>query len=137
MAGTYDFFDHDADVGIIGKGATIEEAFTEAAQAMFSTMSDFRHAGPDQTVEISFVESDPEIALVTYLNSLLAEARKQGLNLHHFQLFRSDDHWEGISRGKAWSEKEDRGTEVKGATLTMLSVRETSDGWEARCVVDV
>jgi len=27
--------------------------------------------------------------------------------------------------------------EVKGATLTMLEVKESAAGWEARCVVDV
>jgi len=26
---------------------------------------------------------------------------------------------------------------VKGATLTMLSFRQTDSGWEARCVIDV
>jgi SHS2 domain-containing protein len=26
---------------------------------------------------------------------------------------------------------------VKGATLTMLSVRQTDGGWEARCIIDV
>jgi len=26
---------------------------------------------------------------------------------------------------------------VKGATLTMLKVKESAAGWEARCVVDV
>jgi SHS2 domain-containing protein len=31
----------------------------------------------------------------------------------------------------------ERGTEVKGATLTMLSVRRADGGWEARCVIDV
>jgi SHS2 domain-containing protein len=30
-----------------------------------------------------------------------------------------------------------RGTEVKGATLTALSVRHDAQGWQARCVVDV
>ena len=31
----------------------------------------------------------------------------------------------------------ERGVDVKGATLTMLSVAPTDGGWEARCVVDV
>jgi SHS2 domain-containing protein len=31
----------------------------------------------------------------------------------------------------------ERGVEVKGATLTMLSVKQVEAGWEARCVVDV
>jgi SHS2 domain-containing protein len=31
----------------------------------------------------------------------------------------------------------ERGTQVKGATLTALSVRQQGEGWEARCVVDL
>ncbi|MDE2366260.1 MAG: archease, partial [Betaproteobacteria bacterium] len=31
----------------------------------------------------------------------------------------------------------ERGVEVKGATLTMLSVKQAGAIWEARCVVDV
>lgn len=38
----YDFFDHDADIGIVGRGATLEAAFETAARAMFSIM-----AGPN------------------------------------------------------------------------------------------
>jgi SHS2 domain-containing protein len=30
------YFEHDADIGIIGQGATIEKAFEAAAQAVFA-----------------------------------------------------------------------------------------------------
>jgi SHS2 domain-containing protein len=45
--------------------------------------------------------------------------------------------WKVEARGEPWREELERGTEVKGATLTMLSVRHSESGWEARCVVDV
>ena len=46
-------------------------------------------------------------------------------------------HWHGVARGERWRDELARGTEVKGATLTALSVRHSDAGWEARCVVDV
>jgi SHS2 domain-containing protein len=33
------YFEHDADVGIIGRGTRIEEAFENAAKAQFSMMT--------------------------------------------------------------------------------------------------
>jgi SHS2 domain-containing protein len=36
QAGSHDYFDHDADVGIVGRGSTLEEAFEAAARATFA-----------------------------------------------------------------------------------------------------
>jgi SHS2 domain-containing protein len=92
---------------------------------------------PIRRVQITFDEPDPELALVIWLNGLLAEARAEGLALGHFTLEHTGDHWRGTGSGEPWRRDLERGVEVKGATLTMLSVRPTDDGWEARCVVDV
>ena len=45
--------------------------------------------------------------------------------------------WRGGASGEPWRRDLERGTEVKGATLTMLEVKQERDGWRARCVVDV
>jgi SHS2 domain-containing protein len=39
-ARSYDYFDHDADVGIIGRGPTATAAFEAAADATFALMAD-------------------------------------------------------------------------------------------------
>jgi protein archease len=55
-----------------------------------------------------------------------------------FELSRDGSRWTGRAWGETWRADLERGTEVKGATLTMLSVRQSAGaGWEARCVVDV
>lgn len=134
---SFDYFDHDADVGIIGRGPTLEAAFVAAAEAMFAIMVDITAVQPAVAVPVMFDEEDPELALVTWLNHLLAEARSAGLVFGWFQLQRRDGHWLGEARGEPWRPDLDRGVEVKGATLTMLSVRQVDGVWEARCVVDV
>ena len=131
------YFEHDADIGIVGRGPTLERCLESAAQATFAIMADPAAIAPEAQVAVEFREGDPEFALVTWINLLLAAARERGLALCRFQLAREGDRWSGRAWGAPWRKGQERGTEVKGATLTMLSVKQTAEGWEARCVVDV
>ncbi len=131
------YFEHDADIGIIGRGATLEEAFVGAARAMFAIQSDLDAVQPREGIEFGFEEGDSEIALVRWLNALLAVSRERGMALGEFGLAREGERWRGWARGERWRPGLVRGTEVKGATLTMLSVARGATGWQARCVVDV
>jgi len=133
----YAYFEHDADIGIIGRGATVEEAFETAAAAMFSIMTDLADVRAARTVTIGFEEADTELALVRWLNSLLAAARENGMVFVAFRLDRDGAVWRGSATGESWHDGLERGVEVKGATLTMLSVKRAQAGWEARCIVDV
>lgn len=131
------YFEHDADVGLIGRGTTLEEAFESAAAAMFSIMTDLAGVRAARTVKIEFEEADTELALVKWLNALLAVARENGMVFAGFRLERDGVVWRGSATGENWHDGLERGVEVKGATLTMLSVKRAQSGWEARCVVDV
>lgn len=133
----YDYFDHDADVGLIGRGVTLEEAYESAAAGMFALMTGLASVRTSATVRIAFEEADVELALVRWLNALLAAAREHGLVFAMFALERDGAVWRGAASGEPWRPGMERGSEVKGATLTMLAVRHTASGWEARCVVDV
>jgi SHS2 domain-containing protein len=135
--GAYDYFDHDADIGIIGRGDSIETAFVSAAEAMFAIMGTNTCSDASEHVAIAFSEQDPELALVQWLNLLLAEAASRRLLFYRFFLAHHGQAWKGSAEGCPLSTLEVRGTEVKGATLTMLSVSQSAGTWEARCVVDV
>lgn len=132
-----DYFDHDADIGIIGRGPTLERAFESAATATFALMADPQQVRGLGSVEVDFEEVDPELALVQWLNGLIGASRVQGLALGRFSLLRDGTHWIGRAWGDPWSSMHERGVEVKGATLTALSVSQDASGWQARCVVDV
>jgi protein archease len=131
------YFDHDADIGVVGRGETVERCMEAAAAATFAIMADLSRIEPKEQVRVEFTEADYDFALVAWLNGLLAAAREHGLALSRFRIEREADHWHGEAWGAPWQPGADRGTEVKGATLTMLSVKQMGDGWEARCVVDV
>jgi SHS2 domain-containing protein len=131
-----DYFDHDADIGIIGRGATLEDAFVAAALAVFNLMTDPSLVIPRYNIKIYFEETDNELALVIWLNRLLAKSHELNLIFSKFDLQRQAGVWTGHAYGDHWQVSSPRGTEVKGATLTMLKVNQ-NDHWEARCVVDV
>ena len=131
------YFEHDADMGIVGRGGSIEEAFEHAATAVFAMMADPTQIKPQSSVAIEFEEADVDLALVTWLNLLLGHARSWGLIFGRFQLRREGAIWSGTAEGEPWRDGLERGVEVKGATLTSLAVRQQDGIWEARCVVDV
>ena len=132
-----DYFEHDADIGVVGRGATLEEAFESAAAATFAIMADPAAVRPERSVALDFEEADVEIALVRWLNLLLALSHEHGLAFNRFWIERDGVKWRGGAAGEPWRRDLERGVEVKGATLTMLEVKQDRDGWRARCVVDV
>lgn len=131
------YFSHEADIGIAVSGRTPEEAFVRMAEATFSLETDLSAVRPLQAVDISFREEDVELALPVWINLLLSESAIRGLALCRFELTRDDGHWTGRALGEPWRKHHPRGVEVKGATLTLLSVRRTGGSWKARLVVDV
>lgn len=131
------YFEHDADIGVVGRGATLEQAFEAAARATFAVMADLDAVRPLQSVGVEFEEADRELALVRWLNLLLGLARERGLVFSRFWIERDGTRWRGGAAGEPWRDDLERGVEVKGATLTMLRVVQSAEGWEARCVVDV
>ncbi len=137
MHESFAYFEHGADVGIVGRGAQIEQAFEQAAMAVFALMTTLDALLPRQSVAIEFEEADAELALVTWLNRLLGEARSRALVFCRFRLRRNGAHWSGTAAGEPWRAGLERGVEVKGATLTALAVTQQDGIWEARCVVDV
>lgn len=131
-------FSHAADIGVGGEAATIGEAFACAARAMFGVMTDLSLVRPAEEVVIECDASDEEILLVKWLNALLAEADLRGMMFCDFQVELAGGRLRGIARGERYdAARHVPGTEVKGATLTELSVSRTADGWRAQTVVDV
>ena len=131
------YFEHDADVGVIGRGPTIEKAFESAAQAVFALVTDLDAIQANISIDFDFEEDDLELALVTWLNMLLGKARELSLIFCHFHIQRKGNHWYAEAKGENWRTDLEHGVEVKGATLTMLSVKQSDSQWEVRCVVDV
>ncbi|HUE72265.1 MAG TPA: archease [Pirellulaceae bacterium] len=132
-------FPHDADIGVRGIGHSKSEAFEQAALAMTAVITDPAGVSAAEAVEITCEAPDDELLLVDWLNALVFEMATRRMLFVRFEV-RCDDH---RLSARAWGEKVDVGrhqpaVEVKGATMTCLSVGQQSDGlWSAQCVVDV
>lgn len=142
--GAWEHFEHGADVGVRGLGATPEEAFIQAAHALIALVAE-QSGSVETQVEESFAceAGGLEELLVAFLNELiyLLGARQLVFGLFEVAIERrAPGSWRLC--GRAWGEtydpeRHDSTVEPKGATYTALRVAEESGRWVAQCVVDV
>ncbi|MCD6434572.1 MAG: archease [Candidatus Diapherotrites archaeon] len=137
----FELFEHEADIGIRGFGRSMEEAFRNAAKAMFSVMVDLEDV---QTVEqrtIKVSAADAEALLVEFLNSLLSIASMENMLFSEFKVKiekNSEYVLECVAKGEKINLKRHRPKiEVKAATYSQLAVSKRNNRWVAQCIVDV
>jgi SHS2 domain-containing protein len=131
-------FAHEADMGIAGEGATLAEAFAQAALALTAVITD-AVIEPRERVTIECTAPTSELLLVDWLNALIYEIATRRMLFARFDVTTDGHHLQAA----AWGEPLDRvrhrpAVEVKGATYTALAVERLADGgYRAQCVVDV
>jgi len=138
----YELFETTADVGVRGYGSTLEEAFENAARAMFSVMAELSHVRPKLEVAVEVEAEDEEALLVEWLNELLAHS---SINRVLFCDFKVEiEHGEGMIKlkAKAYGEPMDPSrhelrTEVKAATFAMIKVGRVDDRYVAQLLLDI
>jgi SHS2 domain-containing protein len=135
----WEHFPHEADIGIRGRGATLSEAFREAARALVAVIADPESVKTSEAVTIECDAEENDVLLFDWLNALVYEMATRRLLFSRFEVAIKD----GRLRATAWGEPVDAqrhapAVEVKGATWTALRVDQDADGlWTAECVVDV
>ncbi len=135
----WEHFPHQADVGVRGLGATLEQAFGQTALALTAVITDVADVEPKEMVQLSGAAPDAELLLVDWLNALIYEMITRNMLFSRFEV-----HLKGNSfTAQAWGEalevaRHHPAVEIKGATYTELRVAQQPDGsWLAQCVVDV
>ena len=134
----HETFEHQADIGVRGFGASLEEAYENAAAAMYSVMVDIGRIEQRESRTLHVTAGDREQLLVEWLNALLALSDIERMVFSRFEV-----HIEGNDlSGTAWGERLDRPrhvpkVEVKGATYHLLKVADKDGRYTAQCVVDV
>jgi len=131
-------FPHDADVGLRGFGATVEQAFEQTAMALTAVVTDAEIA-PRIALDVHVEAPDIELLLVEWLNAIIYEMAVRRMLFGRFAV-----HVAGTRlQATLWGEPVDiarhaPACEPKGATLTALHVGADQQGlWSASCVVDV
>jgi SHS2 domain-containing protein len=138
VTAAYETFEHEADIGIRGFGGTIEEAFGNAALALYSVIVNIKNVQPKEKKHIAVSAPDHELLLVEWLNALLTLSDIERMVFSKFEMIISGSSLQAT----AWGESLDRvkhepKVEVKGATYHLLSVKEQDGRYSAQCVVDV
>jgi protein archease len=143
-ASSFEYFEHAADVGVRGFGATPEEAFAGAARALFSLVDEGLENVREEVGEpLSCEAPGIEELFVAFLNELISLADSRRLVFRRFDVRIETPpsgplRLTGRARGEAYDPSRHRGTvEPKGATYTALRVGREDGRWTAQCVVDV
>ena len=134
----WEHFPHDADVGIRGRGATLAEAFEQAALALTGIVTDAEIAA-ETAVDVTCDAPDVEMLLVEWLNAIIYEMAVRNMIFCQFKVTLSNTRLQGTMWGETVDQaKHLPACEPKGATYTALRVAQEPDGtWSAACIIDV
>ncbi len=82
----YEFLEHTADIYIRAHGKTMQEAYENAAEAMFEVMTDTQKIAP-QTEDTIEVEAEDQYALLySWLEALLVKFETENMLYSKFQI---------------------------------------------------
>jgi tRNA nucleotidyltransferase (CCA-adding enzyme) len=135
----WEHFEHDADLGVRGFGATLTEAFEHAALALAAAVVDPQRVAHTTAIDIACEAPNDELLLVDWLNAVIFEMVTRNLCFGRFSVTIDGTRLRGRALGEPLdAAKHELGTEPKGATYTELRVSREPDGtYVAQCVVDV
>lgn len=139
----YEYLDHEADIGLEVRGASLEEALRDGVLGLLALLVDPETVEPREVVPVEASGEDPGSLFVALLNAVLAAVDVHRMFFRDFELTRLeqvDNQW--VAEGRLYGEPIDLGRhaveiEVKAATYGGLLAERTESGWRLRCVLDL
>jgi SHS2 domain-containing protein len=108
FAGKFEFLEHTADVYIRAHGKTMEEAYENAALAMFETITDTDQVAQSEAESIEVEAEDQYALLYNWLEALLVNSETKGMLYSKFQINSWKETAESFKiKAKIWGEKFD------------------------------
>ena len=94
----WEHFPHQADVGVRGLGATLEQAFEQAALALTAVITDPADVAAREMMRLSCDAPDAELLLVDWLNALIYEMVTRNMLFSRFEVHLEGwpSHCEGV-----------------------------------------
>ena len=129
MGEGFEIIDHTADVGIIAYGANLNQAFANAAKALFNLITELNDLEEYLHRDIALTAPDRESLLVAWLNQLIYLFDTENIVFKRFDVTKlTDRHLEARSYGeKVDSSKHRLKTGVKAATYHLLKITSGND----------
>lgn len=139
MKDHWQHFEHGADIGVRGLGASPAAAFEQVALALMAVIVEPGRVAARDAVALACQAADIESLLVSWLNALVYQMAVRHLLFARFDVTIDGLQLLATAAGEPLSiERHQPAVEVKGATFTALRVAQREDGmWLAQTVVDV
>lgn len=141
----FEFLPHTADIMIKSWGGSLEEAFSEAAKALFEIITDTKRVTPSTKIEIEICGYDLENLLYKWLEELLYHHDAHNMVFSEFYIEyinETDNEKQYCLHGKALGEKFDRDkhesrTVVKAITYHQMKIWRENNLYYLTVVVDI
>ncbi len=136
----YEPFEHTAEAGIIARGASLGEAFANAAEGMYALMLDLETVAEREEREIALDGENTEQLLIDWLLELIFLTETEDMVFRRFQI---DELSQGRLRARAWGERFDTerhrsyNVMVKAVTQHLLEIMREDRGYRIRVLFDV
>ena len=139
----FEFLEHTADVLISAHGASLEQAFENAALAMFEVMTDTTKINPVEKDTFE-VEAEDEYALLySWLEALLVKFEVNGMLCSKFEILGLEDNSEGFKlKANVWgekfnAEKHPQKVAVKAVTYHRMEIIKEHDKVTVEFILDI
>jgi len=139
----FKFLEHTADAYIEARGASLEEAYANAAIAMFQVMTDISKVEPKVEESIEVEDKDLSALLYSWLEELLVrhEIKNRLYSKFHIETIEAQKESYKL-KAKIYGEnfnsnKHPSKTEVKAVTFHMMEINQSGDQNRIRFVLDL
>ncbi len=106
FAGKFEFLEHTADVYVRAFGATMEEAYGNAALALFETMTNSSKIAQTQQETLEVEAEDQYALLYNWLEALLVKFETEGVLFSRFEISDWKETAESFKfKANIWGEK--------------------------------
>jgi len=142
VEGGYRFLEHSSDVYVEAWGESLEEAFRQAAKAMFDTMTDLRLVEHRVEVEVSAEGFDEQELLYSWLEALLVKYEVESLLFSEFKIYPIRREGEILKlKASAYGEplnleKHPSKVEIKAVTYHLMEIERMEKGFRVRVLFD-
>jgi SHS2 domain-containing protein len=135
----YRILDHTADVGLEAEGATLAEAFANAAIGMYSIMVHLDRVSERVQRPVEVKAKDAEGLLTAWLLELLFITEVEGLVFRRFDVQEaSPRHLAAVAHGEPLDpQRHPKGAVVKAVTRHALEVGPIEGGYRVRVILDI
>ena len=133
----FEFLEHTADAKFLAYGKTLEEAFSNAALALFTLMTDVSKVKPRVKKHITVTSSSREAMLYDFLESLVVLIDTEGFLLHEMKNMQITGNVLSADAYGDHAEGYDVHTHIKAITYNDMFIKEEKGKFILQVVPDI